>query len=283
MKKNTTSIKPDKRLGQHFIFSEDILERIAMQCEPSPDDIMVEIGAGTGKLTAILLKYAGRVIAIELDRRLVSHLKERFKDTNVEIVQGDAMEFDYAGVAERFGRRIKIVGNLPFSITSPLLFKLMRIYKHIELMVFMVQREVGERICSPPGSKKYGILSVLCRLYWKVERLFIVKKGSFYPPPSVSACVIRFIPDPHPALSNINPEDLTMLIKKAFSRRRKMLKNTIVESAKGAEGEDLIGKIMEAGIDPKLRAEDLSHEDFIRLYQIIYSPGGKYKNLIDSS
>ncbi len=274
MKKNIPSIKPDKRLGQHFIFSEDILERIALQCEPSPDDIIVEIGAGTGALTAILLKYAGRVIAIELDKRLISQLNESFKNTNVDIVHADAIEFDYAAIAEKYGRRIKIVGNLPFSITSPLLFKLMKIHNHIGLMVFMVQREVGERICSPPGSKKYGILSVLCRLYWKVERLFIVKKGSFYPPPSVSGCVIRFVPDPHPALSYINPEDLTMLVKKAFTKRRKMLKNTIVERAEGLEGKDLIGKIMEAGIDPKCRAEDLSLEDFIRLYQIIYSPQG---------
>lgn len=274
MRKGISPVRPSKRLGQHFIFNEDILEKIAHKCELSPEDIVVEIGAGTGSLTQILSKYAGKVIAIELDRRLIPSLQERFENTNVEIVQADALKFDYAGISETYGRKIKITGNLPFSITSPLLFKLMQIHNCIELMVIMVQREVGERICSPPGSRKYGILSILCRLYWKIERLFIVEECSFYPQPSVKACVIRFLPNPHPALSEINAEKITALIKKVFAKRRKMLKNSIIDRPETPEGKALIRKISEAGIDPTLRPEDLSHEDFIRIYWIIYSNEG---------
>ena len=236
-----SSHRPRKRFGQHFLHDPRVLARIVDAVSPVPQDFIVEIGPGEGALTAPLLQRAKKLAVIELDRDLAVRLRGM---PGVTVHEGDALEFDYA----QFPAGMRLVGNLPYNISTPLLFRLARYAERVRDMHFMLQLEVVERMVAKPSTPAYGRLSVALQARFGMEKLFNVSKGAFRPPPKVESAVVRMVPRPQPLKVD---EDL---LRRAFSARRKQLRNAL-------PGVDFA----RAGIDPALRAENLSPEDYARL------------------
>lgn len=234
-----------RRLGQHFLSDPAILARIADALDPQPGETVVEIGPGRGTLTAVLLARGLKVIAIEKDRALAAALATR---ANLTVITGDALEIDWHAT--------KVIGNIPYYITSPLIDKALT-PPLPERIVFLVQDEVADRIAAPPGGKTYGALSVGVQAVAKVEKLFTVAPGSFRPPPKVRSAVVRLTPLTEPL---VIPEEIPALrafVTAIFSKRRKQLKNA-VPGISAADLESL-------GFDPTIRPETLSPGAFVRL------------------
>jgi len=241
-------LRPNKRLGQHFLSDPAILGRIADALELDAGDVVLEIGPGKGSLTEILLARGARVVAIEKDARLAGVLRG-----DAQIVQGDALVVDWhALVAGRF----KVVGNIPYNITSPLIEKALT-PPLPERIVFLVQLEVARRIAAPPGSKTYGGLSIGVQAQCRVEELFTVLPGSFRPPPKVKSALLRLTPLAEPLVGPDEVAPLRAFVTACFSRRRKQLHNAVP----GATAAALTG----LGFDPKARPETLAPADFVRL------------------
>ncbi len=211
---------------------------------PSSKDFLVEIGPGEGALTAPLIERAGKLEAIEVDRDLAADLAARFPPFKLTVHCADALEFDFA----RFPDGVRLVGNLPYNISTPLLFHLTHYASRVRDMHFMLQREVVERMVAAPSTADYGRLSVALQARFAMEKLFTVAKGAFRPPPKVESAVVRLVP-----LAKPLPVD-DELLRKAFSARRKQLRNAL-------PGVDFA----RAGIDPQLRPENLSPQDYARL------------------
>ena len=246
-----------KRFGQNFLVSPGVIRKIIEAIAPRPDDTVVEIGPGLGAITEPLLERLTHLHVVELDRDLIARLRERFTTEQLTIHAGDALQFDFAAL--RSGAPLKIVGNLPYNISSPLLFHLATQAAHVAEMHFMLQKEVVDRMVAAPDSSDYGRLSVMLQYRFYMERLFIVPPGSFNPAPKVDSAVVRLIPLKVDAGKTAQDEALfARLVTAAFSQRRKMLRNTLKEFG----GESLL----EAnGIVPTARAETLSVNDYIRL------------------
>jgi 16S rRNA (adenine1518-N6/adenine1519-N6)-dimethyltransferase len=258
-----------KRLGQHFISDLRILSRIADAADLSSNDTAVEIGAGRGALTAVLAERAGRVIAIEVDKMLVARLLERFANsTNVQIVQGDAQSFTFghlAAVDARPGGGFKLVGNLPYYITTPLLFQALTPPRP-ELALFLIQKEVAERAAAPPGSRVYGALSVNLQALTQVEMVFEVAASAFSPPPSVDSALLRLRPGSRPLITADQEKPFRELVQNCFALRRKQLRR-IVRTVRELSVEDAARVVERAGLDPESRPETLSPADFARLLE----------------
>ena len=236
--------RPRKRFGQHFLHDPRVLARIVDAVSPSKNEFLVEIGPGEGALTAPLIERAGKLEAIELDRDLASALAARFPPFKLTVHCADALEFDFA----RFPTGLRLVGNLPYNISTPLLFHLARYAGRVRDMHFMLQLEVVERMVAAPSTADYGRLSVALQARFAMERLFTVSKGAFRPPPKVESAVVRLVPLRQPLHVD---EDL---LRKAFSARRKQLRNAL-------PGVDFAA----LGINPKLRPENLSPQDYARI------------------
>ena len=261
-------LRPKKTWGQNFLLHPHQAERIVAALELSRADTVVEIGAGLGALTGFLAALAQRVIALERDPELARFLREDLLAgaPGVEVVCGDALEFDFAGAAREAGRPLAVVGNLPYQITSPLLFALIRERAAVDRAVLMMQQEVGARLAASPGTKDYGILSVLVQYHFRVTRLFSLSPGNFHPPPQVDSVVVRLDPET-PAPAARDPELLQRLVKAAFGHRRKTLNNTLVAQA-GSFGvtPGAMGALLaQLGIDPQRRGETLSLAEFVAL------------------
>ena len=237
----STSHRPRKRFGQHFLHDPRVLARIVDAVAPSATDHLVEIGPGEGALTVPLLQRTGKLDVIELDRDLAARLREM---PGVTVHEGDALEFDFA----QFPAGMRLVGNLPYNISTPFLFHLARYADRVRDMHFMLQLEVVARMVAGPSTPEYRRLSVALQSRIRMEKLFNVPKGAFRPPPKVESAVVRMIPLEKPL------EVDEALLRRAFSARRKQLRNAL-------PGVDFA----RAGIDPALRAENLSPEDYARL------------------
>ncbi len=238
------SHRPRKRFGQHFLHDPRVLARIVEAIGPSRADFLVEIGPGEGALTRPLLERAGKLEAIELDRDLAAGLAARFPPYRLTVHCADALEFDFG----RFPAGMRLVGNLPYNISTPLLFHLARHAQRMRDLHFMLQLEVVERMVAAPSSAAYGRLSVALQARFRMKKLFKVSKGAFRPPPKVESAIVRL--EPLPKILQINED----LLRRAFSARRKTLKNALPEIDFAA-----------LGIDPRLRPENLSPEDYARL------------------
>jgi len=236
----SSSHRPRKRFGQHFLHDPRVLEKIIDALSLQPSDRVVEIGPGEGALTHLLLKQTCNVEAIEIDRDLAASLRQQ----GVKVREGDALEFDYAA----FPRGVRIVGNLPYNISTPLLFHLARFAERVRDMHFMLQLEVVERMVARPSTAEYGRLSVALQARFRMKKLFNVSKGAFRPPPKVESAVVRL--EPLPQVLRIDED----LLRRAFSARRKTLRNAL-------PGIDFAA----LGIDSGLRPENLSPEDYARL------------------
>jgi 16S rRNA (adenine1518-N6/adenine1519-N6)-dimethyltransferase len=236
----SSSHRPRKRFGQHFLHDPRVLEKIVESLSLQPADFIVEIGPGRGALTRVLLERTRNVEAIEIDRDLVATLHEE----GIPVREGDALRFDYAV----FPPGVRIVGNLPYNISTPLLFHLARYAERVRDMHFMLQLEVVARMVAKPSTPDYGRLSVALQARFDMKKLFNVAPGAFTPPPKVESAVVRLIPR-EPSLE-VDDD----LLRRAFSARRKTLRNAL-------PGVDFAA----AGVDPGLRPENLSPEDYARL------------------
>jgi 16S rRNA (adenine1518-N6/adenine1519-N6)-dimethyltransferase len=246
-----------KRFGQHFLHDPAVVERIVQAIAPRPGEAIVEIGPGRGVLTRALLAAAGRLDAVEIDRDLAARLAEEFPPgSGLALHPGDALAFDFAALAAARGARLRIVGNLPYNISTPLLFHLLATPSALTDLHVMLQREVIERMAAAPGSKAYGRLSVMLAPWARVEKLFDVGPGAFQPPPKVWSSVARLILRAEPAFDI--PRGFAALVASAFSQRRKTLRNALKSLLSAAE-------IESAGVDPGARPEVVSPGQFAAL------------------
>ncbi len=250
--------RPRKRFGQHFLHDPVVIGKIVDAVDPQPGDFMAEIGPGLGAITVPLLERLGHLHVVELDRDLAQALCRRCSDLGeLTIHQADALSFDFSGLAPP-GIRVRLVGNLPYNISTPLLFHLLEQKEAIEDMHFMLQREVVERMSAEPGTKQYGRLTVMLAASCRVQFLFSVGPGAFRPPPRVQSAVVRLLPWRSPPFDMGDPRTFAMLVRQAFSMRRKTLRNALRALLSEAD-------IVAAGIDPGCRAETLEPAAFAAL------------------
>jgi len=247
-----------KRFGQNFLNDSNIINNILRAIHPEASQHLVEIGPGQGAITAGLLESGAKLDVIELDRDLVPILEERFQqESNFTIHQGDALKFDF-GTLNAAANSLRVVGNLPYNISTPLIFHLLDFKLQIRDMHFMLQKEVVKRLAAQPGGKDYGRLSIMAQYHCQVDNLFDVPPTAFTPQPKVDSAIVRLTPydeAPHPASST---QTLDKVVKAAFSQRRKTLRNTLKSLIDAAAMEQL-------GIDPGARAETLSTEAFVAI------------------
>lgn len=250
-----------KRLGQHFLTDPRILARIAEAVAPGHERTIVEIGPGRGALTEHLLPRADRVVAIEIDKQLIPVLRSRFRDEkHLDVVEADVLEVDLGTVA---GGPYVLVGNVPYYITTPILFHALRPPRP-HRAVYLVQREVAERIASPPGSHAYGALSVNVQAVARAQLLFLVAPGAFSPPPKVDSAVVLIEPLATPVIAPGEEERFRTFVQEAFGLRRKQMRRVIRTIFNlPAAGADAI--LANAGVDPEVRPETLSPETFAAL------------------
>ncbi|MFH1943916.1 MAG: 16S rRNA (adenine(1518)-N(6)/adenine(1519)-N(6))-dimethyltransferase RsmA [bacterium] len=253
-------IRPVKRWGQHFLKDRSVARRIVKSLNIRSGECILEIGSGRGVLTEFLLESpAEKIIGVEIDRRLTPGLKVRFgEDGRFELIEGDFLQLDLNAMFEK-EKRVRVVGNLPYSVTSPILFMLLDHRSMIDDATVTVQKEVGERILSLPGSKTYGIPSVLFQLHSRVERLFPISRRAFIPVPEVESLVIRIGFLERPLFNVVDADFFCGFIKTIFGQRRKMLRNTLKHVVH--EEADL-GKVT---FDLRRRPEELSVEELVRL------------------
>jgi 16S rRNA (adenine1518-N6/adenine1519-N6)-dimethyltransferase len=248
---------PRKRFGQHFLHDQGILRKIVQAIAPQPGDEVVEIGPGEGALTLPLLRELGRMTVIELDRDLVPRLRDAAEGVGtLEIVNADVLTVDFRALAN--GTPLRIVGNLPYNISSPILFHCMDHVDAIRDMHFMLQKEVVDRMAARPGSKVYGRLSVMLQLVCRIDPLLRVPPGAFRPPPKVESAVVRLTPRAPAERAFENAALVARIVKAAFGQRRKTLSNALADLADA-------DAIRAAGIDPRARAEQLEPQAFVRL------------------
>ncbi|HEX6597911.1 MAG TPA: 16S rRNA (adenine(1518)-N(6)/adenine(1519)-N(6))-dimethyltransferase RsmA [Gemmatimonadaceae bacterium] len=250
-----------KSLGQHFLTDRRVLGRIADALQLQGGETVVEIGPGRGALTDILAERAGRLIAVEVDRALAAMLRERYaRRSNVLIAEADVLEVPLGELAA--GPYV-LVGNVPYYITTPILFHALE-HPRAERSVYLVQREVADRLTAAPGSKEYGALTVNVAAVARAEMLFKVTAGAFSPPPKVESAVIRIIPLAEPLATRGEEEPLRKLVQGAFGMRRKQMRRVIRKlRSLGADEADAV--LSAAGIDPEARPETLSVEQFVKL------------------
>jgi 16S rRNA (adenine1518-N6/adenine1519-N6)-dimethyltransferase len=258
-------LRPKKSWGQNFLGDDHHLRSIAAACEIVPDDVVVEFGAGLGHLTRHLAQSGAQVIAVERDRELVPITRlELASFPNVEIVEANAATFDLREVAARTGKRLVVVGNLPYHLSTEILFHVDAQREVVRSAVFLLQREVTERIAAAPGGKSYGVLSVLLQFHADVDVPHRVPARVFTPPPEVESAVIRLRTRDVPRADAGDETFFRRLVKAAFSQRRKTLQNAL-RASRVASPEALAQAFAETGIDPERRAETLSVEEFAAL------------------
>lgn len=253
-----------KHLGQHFLIDPFMNERIIKSAHLTPEDLVVEIGPGPGKLTRMLCERVRKVIAIELDDRLYARLKTEFAGcSNIDLIHGDALDYPYETLPE-----FSVVANIPYYITTPIIFRLLAARRNLKSMTLTIQKEVAERIVAIPGGKEYGVLSLMVQ-YRAVPALqFIVPSGAFRPVPKVDSAVIRMQILENPSVDVKDEKLFFRIIKTAFSQRRKMLSNSL-RSIRGDTKEWLTA----AGIHPDRRPETVSIQEFARLSDMLGKVG----------
>ena len=256
-----------KRFGQNFLTDENVIHRITDTIAPQSGELLIEIGPGRAALTASLLESGADLIVVEIDRDLAGDLEQRFSSRQgIQIHTHDALQTDFGKLAQ--GRPYRLVGNLPYNISTPLIFHVLELSQAPVDMHFMLQKEVVQRMAATPGNKSYGRLSVMCQNLCEVSALFEVGPASFEPRPKVDSAFVRLLPRPAP-LSGIHlAADLERVVKQAFSLRRKTLRNSLAT---------LLSKeqIQQAGVDPGQRAEQLSLEQFFALASSLSELAGR--------
>lgn len=249
-----------KRFGQNFLHDRSVIAHIIEAIDPKPGDALVEIGPGRGALTEDLLQLAGQLDAIEIDRDLAADLQQRFAHRGLTLHVTDALQFDFAALAAAKGKRLRVIGNLPYNISTPLLFHLLKTPTAIDDLHIMLQREVIERICAEAGSSEYGRLTVMLAPWVEAEHLFDVGPGAFRPAPEVWSAVARLKVRREPEFAV--DARYGQLVTAAFSQRRKTLRNAVRQWLD-------VAAIESCGIDPAARPETLTPRQFAALAQLV--------------
>lgn len=267
-------LRPKKSWGQNFLRDATVHQDIARAVGAGPDTPVVELGAGLGALTYFLLECGGKVVAIERDREIVPLLRENLASyPGLEIREANAAELDYRALATELGGPIHLAGNLPYQISSRILVSLADAGGAVARAVVLVQREVGERVASEPGSKTYGLLSVLVQRRFVAERVRSVPPGAFHPPPKVHSAVIRLTAKPASGRSAEEDGDLVTAARAGFCARRKSLRNALKGSLAITDADRLSSALAAADIDGGRRAETLSVDEFNRLGRSLRAGG----------
>ncbi len=264
-------LAPSKKLGQNFLVHRQTAERIVELSGVTPEDSVVELGVGFGSLTLPLAERVRQVIGLELDAGIIAyHHAHQDLPTNVTLIHQDLLKADFGGLAAQTNGPLKILANLPYSISNLLLFKLIENHESLDRAVLMLQKEVGQRLTAPVGSKEYGVLSVLLAGCASVQTIMQVGPGQFHPRPKVDSVVVRITFRPVPArVAGLPPHDrklLRRIVNAAFGQRRKTLRNSLSAGMiNGLSRERISDLLNQSGINPETRAERLTIEDFVRL------------------
>jgi len=262
------NIRAKKSLGQHFLSDPDFAEKIVSSAKISSDDTALEIGPGLGALTFSLARRAGKVYAVDKDRRIVSALRSELKRkniSNVVLIEDDILKFDISNVSKIANRKLTVFGNLPYNISSQILVKLINEKRMISCAVLMFQKEMAQRIMAEPGGKDYGRLSVMLRYCADIKKVATAKAGLFFPKPGVDSTALRIEFKKAPEHLADNELIFRRTVKAAFSKRRKILKNALSGSCFNIGPEEAVEVLEGAGIDPVRRAETLTIEEFVKL------------------
>lgn len=249
---------PRKRFGQHFLHDGGVIAKIVAAIDPQHHDAMTEIGPGLGALTVPLLERVAHLHVVEVDRDLAARLTVEHDRSRLSVHRGDVLRFDFAQLPER----LRVVGNLPYGVSTPLLFHLIGFAPRLRDLHFMLQREVVERMVAAPSTPDYGRLSVMLQYRFDMTKLFVVKPGAFRPPPKVDSAFVRMLPRPTAALRARDEQLLARVVTAAFSKRRKTLRNALDGMVEEA-------KLRALGIDPRLRPENLGFAQYIALANAI--------------
>jgi 16S rRNA (adenine1518-N6/adenine1519-N6)-dimethyltransferase len=262
MSRPTAFTEPAKKhLGQHFLHERGIISKIVQAVDPQPGDRLVEIGPGQGAITFPLLDRHGELTVIEFDRDLIFPLTEAARaHGTLEVIHRDVLTVDFTALAHNGGEgaRLRLVGNLPYNLSTPILFHALEHAAAIRDMHFMLQKEVVDRMAAGPGSKVYGRLSVMLQAYCQVTPLFTVPPGAFRPPPKVDSAVVRLVPRDPATIGIRDPAKFEAVVRDAFGQRRKTLRNALAQQCDTAA-------IEAAGVRPDARAEQIGVADFVRL------------------
>jgi 16S rRNA (adenine1518-N6/adenine1519-N6)-dimethyltransferase len=257
------SHKHKKRFGQHFLHDQSVLDAMTAAIAPQATDIMLEIGPGEGALTTRLVDRVAQFTVVEIDNDLIPTLTKRFANrTHFHIIHQDALTLNYANAVEGQDA-LRVVGNLPYNISTPLIFQLLESRQRITDMHFMLQKEVVERLASPPDGEHYGRLSVMTQYYCAIEDLFHIGPEAFDPPPKVDSAVVRLVPYRTLPFTAKDEQGFASMVKQSFAMRRKTLRNNLKGTLSGEE-------IEACNINPSVRAEVLSVADFVRLADLLH-------------
>ncbi len=263
------SISPTKRFGQHFLLDKGIMMVIIRTAEVNSGDTVVEVGPGLGEMTKLLASKVKRVIAIEVDESMVALLKEQLEGyDNIVLHRGDVLKFDFLSESQKWGEKLKVVSNLPYNISTQLLFRFVEMREVFSGITLMLQKEVAERIVAIPGGKQYGVISVLLQIYCDASIRCIVSPSSFYPRPKVESAVVRFDFLQNPRVEIGDEAIFRKVVKASFGHRRKTLKNALKTFFNMEEGEIEVD-LRKAGIDMRRRGETLTLREFAALSGVI--------------
>lgn len=263
-------IKPIKSLGQNFLTDMNIANKIIASAKIQPEDLIIEVGPGTGSLTIGLCKKAGKVVAVEIDKKLIPLLEEKTSDClNIEIINEDILKLDInKKILDKNPeyKSYKVVANLPYYITTPIMINFLKSIPAPELMVLMMQKEVADRVMAAPGGKEYGSLSVLCQYYCEIERITNVSPGCFFPKPDVKSSVLKMSKRVKHKVKEEEEELFFIIVRSAFAQRRKKISNSISNTSGLNISRERIEQILiEMGLRKDIRAEQLEIVDFIEL------------------
>ena len=244
-----------RRFGQNFLHDTGVVARIVDAIDPRPGQVIVEIGPGQAALTGALIERAGHVRAIEIDRDLAARLRERFSADKLTLIEADALKMDWSDIA---AAPLRVVGNLPYNISTPLLFALLPVAERVLDQHFMLQKEVVDRMVAAPGSKTYGRLSVMLQFRYRLTKLFDVARGAFKPAPQVTSSVVRMQPRTVAELPEVDADAFARIVAAAFGQRRKTLRNALSELL---DAEQITASV----VHPQASAETLSVQSFVGL------------------
>ena len=263
-------ITPKKSLGQNFLVDKNIAERIVREFDPQQDDLVVEIGPGEGALTGLLLERTERLVAIEIDSRAAELVRSRYGE-GIEVIEEDVLRVNFGAIAARYGvERLRVIGNIPYYITSPILFHLFGERRFVSDAMLMMQREVADRLIAPIRTKDYGILSVMTQSYSLPRRLFDVGPRCFHPVPRVTSAVVRLTFRDIEGITGLE-ETHRLLVRNAFGQRRKTLRNSLGGLLSTSEQRERV--FGTSGISETARAEELTPEAFVRLARVYADAG----------
>lgn len=272
MSQQRSGHRPRKRFGQNFLHDKSVIERIARAVSPRPGQHVVEIGPGKGALTRALLEAGARVTAIEIDRDLAALLREELRGElaagRFSLIELDVLDFDFSTLTSTPDGNggLTVVGNLPYNISTPLLFHLLRYQHLIKDMHFMLQREVVDRLAAKPGGGDYGRLSVMVQYHCQVQMLFTVPPGAFSPRPKVESAIVRLTPCRPPLFDAVDMQLFAAVVREAFSQRRKTIRNTLRARLTAEQLDEL-------GLDPGKRPEQISVADYVRITHFLSRQG----------